>query len=242
MAITHFSGPLQLGSGYMPQANTDGFRGAPLSHVYIHELVAPIAASGALLFGATTVATGAGANLFSTATGTFATSGLPSTSGATFDYPRCLTISSTGAMAGSTFTAVGTDEYGVAMTETFTGPTNSTVTSQKPFKAITSLAYNATSATGITFSAGLSASFGIPYHASRSSKIVSLTVDGEPHTSTGTLFTAPLTATGTSTATTASTRGVVNIVSEVPNASINYAIGILVDPTSSHSLYGAAQA
>jgi hypothetical protein len=242
MAKTHISGPLQIGSAYMPQANTDGFRGAPASHLYVYELVAPLTASGTAIFATTAVATGAGVNLFGTSTAAFATNGIVSTSGVTLDFARCITITSTGALAGSTFSLSGTSYWGETMTETLTGPTGNTVTTQKAFKTITSMAYNATSATGVPFSVGLSASFGLPYHASRSSKITSITVDGEPHTSTGTVFTAPLTATGTSTATTADTRGLINIVSEAPNASINYAITQLVDPTSSNSLYGADQA
>jgi len=58
----------------------------------------------------------------------------------TFTQPQHVTIYSAGDNSGVVFTVTGTDRYGNAMTETITGPNNTTVTGTKNFATVTDVA------------------------------------------------------------------------------------------------------
>lgn len=240
MAITHNEGPLWLGAAYKESHHTTGsVRGAPVSHIHVAEFGAVLVASSAMIFASTAFATAAGINLLGTSTAAFSTSGLTATSGVTLDVPRCVTVSSTGTLATGSFTFTGTDKWGDAITETFTGPTNSTVTTQKAFKTITSMTYSSAAMATVNFRVGLSDDLGLPYYAANGGKVLAVSVSGKPHAATGVTFTAPLTATGTSTATTADVHGIVSV--EAIDGAAYITIMQLVDPTTKASLFGAAQ-
>lgn len=59
---------------------------------------------------------------------------------ATLDVPRTLTVYAAGNETSYTFTAYGTDEYGVSIRETMTGPNNGTTYGLKAFKTVTRVA------------------------------------------------------------------------------------------------------
>lgn len=240
MAITGFAGPLWLGEAYKQSVHTTGsIRGAAVPHIHVEEYGAVLVASSAMILASTAFATNSNTNLLGTSTAAFSTSGIVATSGVTVDVPRCITVSSTGAMATGSFTFTGTDKWGDSLTETFTGPTNSTVTTQKAFKTITSMTYSATTATGVNFRVGLSDDLGLPYYASNAGKVLGVAVSGKSTSATGVSFTAPLTATGTSTATTADVHGILSV--EAIDGSSYITVMVKVDPTSKATLFGADQ-
>lgn len=74
------------------------------------------------------------------------------TSGGVFtaDYPRQISITSSGNDSARTFTVTGTDPNGVAQTEDITGPSATAVESTKYFKTITSIAVDAACAGNIS--------------------------------------------------------------------------------------------
>lgn len=69
---------------------------------------------------------------------------------ATFDYARQLSITSDGADSDKTFTVVGTDADGYAITEVITGPASTTVESASYFKTVSSITLSAQAAGSIT--------------------------------------------------------------------------------------------
>lgn len=69
---------------------------------------------------------------------------------ATLDYARQLAIVSDGNESGITFTVVGTDADGYALTEVITGPNITTVESTGYFKTVTSVTTNGAGAGNIT--------------------------------------------------------------------------------------------
>ncbi len=69
---------------------------------------------------------------------------------ATLDYARQLAIASDGADSDKTFTVVGTDADGYALTEVITGPASTTVESAGYFKTVSSITLSAQAAGTIT--------------------------------------------------------------------------------------------
>lgn len=69
---------------------------------------------------------------------------------ATLDYARRLAVVSDGADSGITFTVVGTDADGYALTEVITGPAATTVESVGYFKTVTSVTSSGAGAGNIT--------------------------------------------------------------------------------------------
>lgn len=67
----------------------------------------------------------------------------------TFDTPQHVSVTTTSDESGETFTVVGTDRFGVAMTEALAGPAIGTVVGVKNFASITSITGTA-DATGVT--------------------------------------------------------------------------------------------
>lgn len=68
------------------------------------------------------------------------------TAGKTIDVPRNLIITSSGNDTGITFTATGTDAYGVTTVETITGANAGIAAGKKAFKTITSITRSGSSA------------------------------------------------------------------------------------------------
>lgn len=80
----------------------------------------------------------------------------------TLDVPRALSITSTGADNGRTFTATGTDEFGNTMVEAITGPNTTTVNGKKAFKTISTISVDAACAGNISI--GFSDVLGLPVY------------------------------------------------------------------------------
>ena len=75
---------------------------------------------------------------------------------ATLNSARQITLASAANLADKTFTITGTDANGDALTESLTGPNNSTVTSTKHFLTVTEIAF--TDGTSGTMTAGFNTS------------------------------------------------------------------------------------
>jgi hypothetical protein len=67
--------------------------------------------------------------------------------GTVLDFARLLSITSTSNLSGLTFTFTGTDAQGRALTETVTGPNNTTVNSVNYFQTVTAATVSATMST-----------------------------------------------------------------------------------------------
>lgn len=88
------------------------------------------------------------------------------------DVPRCVSLSSGSNLSGVNFLVSGYDEYGQKMTQLVTGPNNSTVTTKKAFKQISSSVPQGTSA--LTVSVGTSDIFGLNYLIDDAGDIISV--------------------------------------------------------------------
>jgi hypothetical protein len=195
----------------------------------------------AVEFGAVTTLTSTGICVLVTTTG--ASSGLSATGSlvtagvATFDVPRTVSLTSTANNSGLGVTVNGTDAYGVVLSEKITGPNATTVNGAKAFKTVTSL-----TATGIVtaLSAGSSDIYGLPVRIADKGKVVGMYMDGVSATSA--TIVAGFTTTGTSTATTADTRGTVAHNTASNGTRVFSALVIVGDPNTTTGLYGATQA
>jgi hypothetical protein len=139
--------------------------------------------------------------------------------------------------SGLGVTVNGTDAYGVVLSEKITGPNATTVNGAKAFKTVTSL-----TATGIVtaLSAGSSDIYGLPVRIADKGKVVGMYMDGVSATSA--TIVAGFTTTGTSTATTADTRGTVAHNTASNGTRVFSALVIVGDPNTTTGLYGATQA
>ena len=89
--------------------------------------------------------------------GTLTINGAKASGGvATLNSARQITLASAANLADKTFTITGTDANGDALTESLTGPNNSTVTSTKHFLTVTEIAF--TDGTSGTMTAGFNTS------------------------------------------------------------------------------------
>ena len=167
-----------------------------------------------------------------------ATGSLVSGGVATFDVPRAVSITATQNLSTKSFTVAGTDQYGVTMSETITGPNNTTVNGAKAFKTVTSV--TATGATTL-LSVGTSDVYGLPVRVGDKGKVLGMYMDGVSATAFTTV--AGFSATGAvSTATTADTRGTVAHNTASNGTRVFSALVIVGDPNTTVGLYGATQA
>ena len=215
--------PGQIGTG------KETINGVSQTNVYVQELgaVDTLDADG-ICVGAT--ATGA-ATL--SATGALTTDGV-----ATFDVARGVSITSAGTET-ATFTITGTDNNGNTVVEEVAGPDATTVYSKKTFKTVTSIAVDgATVATG-GVNVGSSNVIGYDYRLADTGKALGVFVDGVPETTLTTV--AGLTATGTSTATTADVRGTFT-PNTAPNGAKYFTAVMAIEAGASYNeLNGASQ-
>lgn len=86
---------------------------------------------------------GAAGNL--TINGTFAAAGV-----ATLDAQRVVGVTSAGNVSATTFTITGTNEEGLTITETITGPNISTTSTTLNFKTVTTVAISGAAAAAVT--------------------------------------------------------------------------------------------
>ena len=149
-----------------------------------------------------------------TGTGALVSSGV-----ATFDVPRCVTITASSNMSTTTFTIQGTDAYGAPLTASLLGPTGNTfgnsgsvVTTLSAFKTVTTASANG-AATG-PLAIGNSDTFGLPYRLSNVGEGLGAYINGGS-ASVAPTYTAGFSATGVATATTADVRGTVALATAV---------------------------
>jgi hypothetical protein len=203
--------------------------GASVAAQYVQELGAVEALDAD---GICVDATATGAGTLS-ATGDLTTDGV-----ATFDVSRGVSITS-GGTETATFTITGTDNNGNTVIEDIAGPDTTTVYGIKAFKTVTSVAVDgATVATG-GVTVGSSNVIGYDYRVADKGKVLGVFVDGVPET---TLTVVPgLSATGTSTATTADVRGTFT-PNTAPDGSKYYTAVIAIDDgVDFNELNGAEQ-
>jgi len=183
--MTHFSDGVRAGRNFANNG-TASQPGVFLSPINVYDIV-PVAFSATAVAAAQAVA-GAG-NL--TINGASATGGV-----ATFDVPRTITIVSTNAGdTTQTATVIGTDVYGLAMSELITFNGTTAVTGQKAFKTVTRVAISA-ALTG-NGSTGSTDVFGFPFRANTRNYV--LTAWNGAFVTTGTFAAADATVATTTT-------------------------------------------
>lgn len=160
--MTQFSDDLFLGNAKSTPTVSNPMNGGvgvgPLGRIYFYDIV-PLTANAVGL--AAVQAVGAAGNLTLVAgTGVTAITDPGGNSAFSFDVPRTVSITSTGADTGKTFTVSGYGYLGQAQTETITGPGTTTVNGKKAFKSVWQIAVSA--ATTGSISAGSSDIFGLP--------------------------------------------------------------------------------
>jgi len=238
--MTHFTDGLQIGSAYYGRNILDS--GNPAGRhdkgVQVHDetAVAVVVQLGAP---DTLDADGVCNGSYSTSTaGTLTLNGaLVSTSVATFDVPRAVSITATADNSGVTFTISGTDKYGHAVTEAIVGPTG-TVTGKKAFLTVSGVANaGATTTGGAAIDIGTADVLGLPYLLDDLGKCAGHTENGLSVTG-GTLVVG---VTGTATATKGDTRGTIDPQTAM-DGSTYVTLTMIVDASSKDMLYGVDQA
>lgn len=150
--MTHFSDGVREGANFTANGNATS-PGAATSPIYVYNVV-PIALDADGITVAQALA--APGNL--TIGGALASGGV-----ATFDVPRAVSITSSGADSTQTATVYGTDAYGVAIRENIAFGGAATVNGKKAFKTVTRIAVDiALAGNG---SAGTTDILGLPYRA-----------------------------------------------------------------------------
>jgi len=183
--MTHFSDGVRAGRNFANNG-TASEPGVAMSPMFVYDVV-PVALSATAVAAAQAVA-GAG-NL--TINGASATGGV-----ATFDVPRTITIVSTNAGdTTQTATVIGTDVYGLAMSELIAFNGTTAVTGQKAFKTVTRVAISA-ALTG-NGSVGSTDVFGFPFRANTRNYV--LTAWNGAFVTTGTFAAADATVATTTT-------------------------------------------
>jgi hypothetical protein len=136
----------------------DEIYGVPLTQTYVYQVGTASTSLASGVFYASSAIAGT-----LTGTGALVSSGV-----ATFDVPRCVTITASSNMSTTTFTIQGTDAYGAPLTASVLGPTGNTfgnsgsvVTTLSAFKTVTTASANG-AATG-PLAIGNSDTFGLPY-------------------------------------------------------------------------------
>jgi hypothetical protein len=223
--MTHFSDGVREGRNFANNgtATEPGVRMSPIN-VYN---VVPVALSATAVAAAQAVA--AAGNL--TINGASAAAGV-----ATLDVPRCVSIVSSG--AGDTTqvaTVIGTDAYGIPMSEAITFNGTTTVAGQKAFKTVTRVAISAALAGNA--SVGSTDIFGLPFRVNTRNYI--LTAWNGAFVTTGTFAAADATA---ATTTTDDVRGTY-LVPDASNGVKRLTVWTFVfDDDTQAGLYGVPQA
>jgi len=222
--MTHFSDGVRAGRNFANNG-TASQPGVFLSPINVYDIV-PVAFSATAVAAAQAVA-GAG-NL--TINGASATGGV-----ATFDVPRTITIVSTNAGdTTQTATVIGTDVYGLAMSELIAFNGTTAVTGQKAFKTVTRVAISA-ALTG-NGSVGSTDVFGFPFRANTRNYV--LTAWNGAFVTTGTFAAADATV---ATTTTNDVRGTY-AVPDAADGSKRLTLWMFIfDDDTQTGLYGVAQ-
>ena len=187
----------------------DEIYGVPLTQTYVYQLGTASTSLASGVFYASSAIAGT-----LTGTGALVSSGV-----ATFDVPRCVTITASSNMSTTTFTFQGTDAYGAPLTASVIGPTGNTfgnsgsvVTTLSAFKTVTTASANG-AATG-PLAIGNSDTFGLPYRLTNVGEALGAYINGGS-ASIAPTYTAGFAATGVATATTADVRGTVALATAV---------------------------
>jgi len=187
----------------------DEIYGVPLTQTYVYQLGTASTSLASGVFYASSAIAGT-----LTGTGALVSSGV-----ATFDVPRCITVTASSNMSTTTFTFQGTDAYGASLTASITGPTGNTfgntgsvVTTLSAFKTVTTASANG-AATGL-LAIGNSDTFGLPYRLTNVGEALGAYINGGS-ASVAPTYTAGFAATGVATATTADVRGTVALATAV---------------------------
>lgn len=225
MSLTNVGAPLTVG-GATGKGYSKGNFGAVTSPVFIYE-VTPVTLDPDGISTSQAVA-GAG-NL--TITGALASGGV-----ATFDVPRCATVtssSSTDTTQTATFT--GTDVYGIATVETVTLNGTNTVSGLKALKTVSRVAMSAICTGNIT--AGSGDKFGSPYRINKKGSMQAFW-DATWNNGSGTTTVG---STSTATATTGDVRGTY-LPATASDGTRTLALWIYAeDVDSNNGLYGVDQ-
>jgi hypothetical protein len=222
--MTHFSDGVRAGRTFANNgtANQPGVYMSPMN---VYDIV-PVTLSATAVAAAQAVA--AAGNL--TINGASATAGV-----ATLDVPRCVSIVSTGADTTQTATVIGTDAYGIPMSEAILFNGTNTVAGQKAFKTVTRVAISAALAGNA--SVGSTDIFGLPFRANTRNYV--LTAWNGAFVTTGTFAGADAT---TATTTTDDVRGTY-LVPDAANGTKRLTLWVnIFDDDTQVGLYGVTQA
>lgn len=225
MATTNVGAPLSVG-GARGKGTVRGVPGGATSPVFIYQITPAALAANSV---ATSQAVSGAGNL--TINGSLASGGV-----ATFDVPRCATItSSSGTDVSQTATFYGKDVYGVATVETITLSGLSTVSGLKALKSVSRVAISAATVGNIT--AGTGDKFGLPYRINKVGSLQSFW-DATWNNGSGTTTVA---VTTTATATTGDVRGTY-LPATASDGTRTLALWIYMDDVdSTNGLYGVDQ-
>lgn len=234
--MTTFADGVRVGTAFWPTALSPSTAGSredlgvqlPTLQLYPIATASTISLSGvASAFSATATA------ITITATGVLVSGGV-----ATFDYPRCVSLTATTNNSFATFTITGTDLYGQTTRVTQAGPNATTVNTLVAFKTITAVTYLATATTLSAINIGNSDTFGLPYLLANTYDGYGQYVDGAAPTS-GATFTAGLATSVTVTATTGDVRGTVALAtSALTNGTRSFGVQMKVTPGTATSGVG----
>jgi hypothetical protein len=222
--MTHFSDGIRAGRTFVNNG-TANQPGVYMSPINVYDIV-PVTLSATAVAAAQAVA--AAGNL--TINGASATAGV-----ATLDVPRCVSIVSTGADTTQTATVIGTDAYGIPMSEAILFNGTNTVAGQKAFKTVTRVAISAALAGNA--SVGSTDIFGLPFRANTRNYV--LTAWNGAFVTTGTFAGADAT---TATTTTDDVRGTY-LVPDAANGTKRLTLWVnIFDDDTQVGLYGVTQA
>jgi hypothetical protein len=220
--MTQFSDNLFVGAGGALYQQQAGLQVPPL---VVQQFGQVKTASASGLAGKTTASGTAGVI---TLNGTYVSGGV-----ATLDVPRNISLTSTANLSAKSFTIVGTDILNRVTTQTRSGPNNTTVYTLKAFKTVTSVTATGTVTGGVKVGNGTGLGL--------SANLANLgCVLGQFHngiTATGATWAVGMTATQTSTATTADPRGTVT-PNTAPNGTIWFTAMYVGNPATNFSIYG----
>ena len=187
----------------------DEIYGVPLTQTYVYQVGTASTSLASGVFYASSAIAGT-----LTGTGALVSSGV-----ATFDVPRCVSITASSNMSTTTFTIQGTDAYGAPLTASVLGPTGNTfgnsgsvVTTLSAFKTVTTASSNG-AATGL-LAIGSSDTYGLPFRLVNVGEGLGAYINGGS-ASVAPTYTAGFAATGVATATTADVRGTVALATAV---------------------------
>ena len=207
-------------TGYME----DETYGVPLTQIYVYQLGTASTSLASGVFYASSAIAGT-----LTGTGVLVSNGV-----ATFDVPRCVTITASSNMSTTTFTIQGTDVYGAPLTASLTGPTGNTlgttgsfVNTLSAFKTVTTASSNGAATGALTI--GNTDTYGLPFRISNVGRGLGVHINGESATVPAT-WTAGLAATGVATATTADVRGTVALATAVLANGVKYINMMFITP------------